>query len=215
MALASRTKSQNLRCGTRPLRLEAQRHVLMYNCIPLSFILRNCKIVFFKAILVSPSIPERNTTSNRQSSILSSSIYCSRFRPQSMRPLPLCDCVSDALLTVLKKNCHKPMKRHASSVTHVPTSHTSLLRGRIYCLQEPAAAVQLQGPFLVDGLAPPPAHRNVIMIAAGTGINPSTQSTTYRGVFFLVSCCGCFTAVADLLAVGLLRFFCGQLVMIV
>ena len=36
------------------------------------------------------------------------------------------------------------------------------------------ATVQLQGPFLVDSLGPPPAHRNVIMIAAGTGINPST-----------------------------------------
>ena len=36
------------------------------------------------------------------------------------------------------------------------------------------ATVQLQGPFLVDKLSPPPAHRNVIMIAAGTGINPST-----------------------------------------
>lgn len=35
------------------------------------------------------------------------------------------------------------------------------------------AAVQLQGPFLVDKLSPPPAYRNVIMIAAGTGINPS------------------------------------------
>lgn len=36
------------------------------------------------------------------------------------------------------------------------------------------ATVQLQGPFYVDKLGPPPAHRNVIMIAAGTGINPST-----------------------------------------
>ncbi|CBJ27734.1 peroxidase [Ectocarpus siliculosus] len=35
-------------------------------------------------------------------------------------------------------------------------------------------AVQLQGPFLVNKLAPPPAHRNVIMIAAGTGVNPRT-----------------------------------------
>ena len=42
-------------------------------------------------------------------------------------------------------------------------------------LQDSAnATVQLQGPFLVDSLSPPPAHRNVIMIAAGTGINPST-----------------------------------------
>ncbi|CAM9957735.1 unnamed protein product, partial [Ectocarpus sp. 8 AP-2014] len=37
------------------------------------------------------------------------------------------------------------------------------------------AVVQLQGPFLVNKLAPPPAHRNVIMIAAGTGVNPSAQ----------------------------------------
>ena len=36
------------------------------------------------------------------------------------------------------------------------------------------ATVQLQGPFLVDSLSTPPAHRNVIMVAAGTGINPST-----------------------------------------
>ncbi|CAM9646245.1 unnamed protein product, partial [Sphacelaria rigidula] len=34
-------------------------------------------------------------------------------------------------------------------------------------------AVQLQGPFLWDSLIPPPAHRNVVMIAAGTGVNPS------------------------------------------
>lgn len=34
-------------------------------------------------------------------------------------------------------------------------------------------AVQLQGPFVIDKLVPPPAHRNVVMICAGTGINPS------------------------------------------
>lgn len=34
-------------------------------------------------------------------------------------------------------------------------------------------AVQLQGPYIINKLIPPPAHRNVIMIAAGTGINPS------------------------------------------
>lgn len=33
--------------------------------------------------------------------------------------------------------------------------------------------VQLQGPFLIQKLTPPPAHRNVVMIAAGTGVNPS------------------------------------------
>ena len=38
-------------------------------------------------------------------------------------------------------------------------------------------AVQLQGPFLQDRLIPPPAHRNVIMIAAGTGVNPSERPT--------------------------------------
>ncbi|CAM9576465.1 unnamed protein product [Ectocarpus sp. 4 AP-2014] len=37
--------------------------------------------------------------------------------------------------------------------------------------------VQLQGPFLIEKLAPPPAHRNVIMIAAGTGVNPSEQDS--------------------------------------
>ncbi|CAM9875878.1 unnamed protein product [Sphacelaria rigidula] len=36
-------------------------------------------------------------------------------------------------------------------------------------------AVQLQGPFLIDRVIPPPAHRNVVMIAAGTGINPMVQ----------------------------------------
>lgn len=36
-------------------------------------------------------------------------------------------------------------------------------------------AVQLQGPFIRRELAPPPAHRNVVMIAAGTGINPSKR----------------------------------------
>lgn len=36
-------------------------------------------------------------------------------------------------------------------------------------------AVQLQGPFIVNKLVPPPAHRNVILIAAGTGINPMVQ----------------------------------------
>lgn len=37
------------------------------------------------------------------------------------------------------------------------------------------AAVQLQGPFLIKKLTPPPAHQNVVMIAAGTGINPSER----------------------------------------
>ncbi|CAM9817628.1 unnamed protein product, partial [Ectocarpus sp. 12 AP-2014] len=37
------------------------------------------------------------------------------------------------------------------------------------------AAVQLQGPFLIKKLAPPPVYRNVIMIAAGTGVNPMIQ----------------------------------------
>eukprot|EP00752_Nemacystus_decipiens_P002581 g2416.t2 len=36
-------------------------------------------------------------------------------------------------------------------------------------------AVQLQGPFVIKKLVPPPAHRNVVMIAAGTGINPMVQ----------------------------------------
>lgn len=36
-------------------------------------------------------------------------------------------------------------------------------------------AVQLQGPFVIKKLIPPPAHRNVVMIAAGTGINPMVQ----------------------------------------
>lgn len=36
-------------------------------------------------------------------------------------------------------------------------------------------AVQLQGPFIVTKLVPPPAHRNVVLIAAGTGINPMVQ----------------------------------------
>ncbi|CAM9831972.1 unnamed protein product [Ectocarpus sp. 4 AP-2014] len=37
------------------------------------------------------------------------------------------------------------------------------------------AAVQLQGPFLIKKLAPPPVYRNVILIAAGTGVNPMIQ----------------------------------------
>ncbi|CAM9319898.1 unnamed protein product [Pylaiella littoralis] len=36
-------------------------------------------------------------------------------------------------------------------------------------------AVQLQGPYVINKLVPPPAHRNVIMIAAGTGVNPMVQ----------------------------------------
>lgn len=53
---------------------------------------------------------------------------------------------------------------------------TTLIVRNIFGEQDPVnAAVQLQGPFLVDSLQPPPAHRNVIMIAAGTGINPSTS----------------------------------------
>ncbi|CAM9580783.1 unnamed protein product, partial [Laminaria digitata] len=36
-------------------------------------------------------------------------------------------------------------------------------------------AVQLKGPFLQDRLIPPPVHRNVVMIAAGTGVNPMVQ----------------------------------------
>ncbi len=35
--------------------------------------------------------------------------------------------------------------------------------------------MQLQGPFIVRKLAPPPAHRDVVMIAAGTGVNPMVQ----------------------------------------
>lgn len=38
-------------------------------------------------------------------------------------------------------------------------------------------AVQLQGPFTIDRIVPPPVHRNVIMIAAGTGINPSEEES--------------------------------------
>lgn len=41
-------------------------------------------------------------------------------------------------------------------------------------------AVQLQGPFLQDRVNPPPARRNVIMIAAGTGINPSEKGAALR-----------------------------------
>ena len=41
-------------------------------------------------------------------------------------------------------------------------------------------AVQLQGPFLQDRVNPPPARRNVVMIAAGTGINPSEKRTAPR-----------------------------------
>ncbi|CAM9152625.1 unnamed protein product [Ectocarpus sp. 12 AP-2014] len=36
-------------------------------------------------------------------------------------------------------------------------------------------SVQLQGPFVIQKLVPRPAHRNVVMIAAGTGINPMVQ----------------------------------------
>eukprot|EP00904_Undaria_pinnatifida_P011027 jgi/Undpi1/7054/HiC_scaffold_21.g09528.m1 len=36
-------------------------------------------------------------------------------------------------------------------------------------------AIQLQGPFVNSALVPPPAHRTVVMIAAGTGINPMIQ----------------------------------------
>eukprot|EP00904_Undaria_pinnatifida_P011028 jgi/Undpi1/7055/HiC_scaffold_21.g09529.m1 len=39
-------------------------------------------------------------------------------------------------------------------------------------------AVQLQGPFVIKQLVPPPAHRTVVMIAAGTGINPMRPSFT-------------------------------------
>lgn len=35
--------------------------------------------------------------------------------------------------------------------------------------------MQLQGPFVVAKLVPPLAHRNVVMIAGGTGINPSKR----------------------------------------
>eukprot|EP00903_Cladosiphon_okamuranus_P012613 g11801.t1 len=36
-------------------------------------------------------------------------------------------------------------------------------------------AVQLQGPFWQSKLMPPPTHRNVIMLSAGTGVNPMLQ----------------------------------------
>ncbi|CAB1106567.1 unnamed protein product [Ectocarpus sp. CCAP 1310/34] len=34
-------------------------------------------------------------------------------------------------------------------------------------------SVKLQDPFVIQKLAPPPANCNVILIAAGTSINPS------------------------------------------
>ncbi|CAN0339329.1 unnamed protein product [Pylaiella littoralis] len=41
-------------------------------------------------------------------------------------------------------------------------------------------AVQLQGPFIRHELTPSPVHRNIIMIAAGTGINPMVQTIQKR-----------------------------------
>lgn len=40
--------------------------------------------------------------------------------------------------------------------------------------------MQLQGPFLQHRLTPPPAHRNVVMIAAGTGVNPSESVSSEK-----------------------------------
>ncbi|CAM9198778.1 unnamed protein product [Choristocarpus tenellus] len=37
------------------------------------------------------------------------------------------------------------------------------------------AVVQLQGPFMVSKLIPPPVHTRVVMVAAGTGVNPMVQ----------------------------------------
>lgn len=45
----------------------------------------------------------------------------------------------------------------------------------LYTQDTDNAADQLQGPFLIGKLAPPPAHRNVVMIAAGTDVNPMIQ----------------------------------------
>lgn len=77
------------------------------------------------------------------------------------------------------------------------------------------ATVQLQGPFLVDRLKVPPAHRNVVMIAAGTGVNPSTcnkqscdvERMTYVGVFFLCCCCLAFADLVLLVLQYTVLFF--------
>jgi len=50
-------------------------------------------------------------------------------------------------------------------------------------------AIQLQGPFIVRKLKPPPAHRNVVMIAAGTGVNPMIQQI--RDYLSLPRCVRC------------------------
>ena len=49
-------------------------------------------------------------------------------------------------------------------------------------------AVQLRGPFLWDRLIPPPAHRNVVMIAAGTGVNPSERLASGTSMLLFTNC---------------------------
>lgn len=59
----------------------------------------------------------------------------------------------------------------AEPITHAHKHTHGMFSGARQNVDTPA--VQLQGPFLQDRLTPPPTHRNVVMIAAGTGVNPS------------------------------------------
>lgn len=68
---------------------------------------------------------------------------------------------------------------------HVRVSRRCVFASCSACTQDTDnPAVQLQGPFIIHKLVPPPAHRNVVMIAAGTGINPSTSLGVAAAGFF-------------------------------
>ncbi|CBN74801.1 hypothetical protein Esi_0043_0033 [Ectocarpus siliculosus] len=61
---------------------------------------------------------------------------------------------------------------------HIRMYHDGAMSKLLEKLSEDAdnPTVQLQVPFLIEKLAPRPAHRKVIMIAAGTAVNPSKQN---------------------------------------
>ena len=93
-------------------------------------------------------------------------------------------------IATTKKNCpvwltgrRHPRPFHAHCVSTQPGRPHDRRKYRFFVFKNlDNPAVQLQGPFLQDRLIPPPTHRNVIMIAAGTGVNPSEYAAHMQTV---------------------------------
>lgn len=67
---------------------------------------------------------------------------------------------------LLARRSPSPAPGFGASLSFYISSHNS---ARVFIMQDTDnPAVQLQGPFVIQKLVPPPAHRNVVMIAAGT-----------------------------------------------